>query len=197
MRHSFVFLSVLFALLVLACAAAHADAGDAQTEFSAWAARKSGEFDSRWRQATLRHATGEGAGASVGPGAHGPGHSWTPARSARSSAFAGGRAHTGPQFTRRADGQFLNLSTRTRGGATRGVNKLTSPAQATRAFSGERRLPSNNLSKYTGSVNFGRSSTMRPSPRMGSRISSSANASRTPSGLHGATRARRSPTRGR
>jgi hypothetical protein len=198
MRHV---IALVFAISVLAAVPAAAGTH----EFSAWAAERSSELDRQWDRvstrwspstsspdgtmtdgrgirARIRTRAGEGrAGASTLP-APGLGPGWT---------------HSNLQFTTYNDGLLWLNSTRKRTGPGRGVSTLSSPAAATRGHLAAGRTPFNRNAKYTRTIyTKGRNTGDRLAAPLHNRITRR-NVTRTPSTLHGASRMRRQPSRGR
>ncbi len=205
MRYIRVSIVPLFLLLSIATALPVAASNVHPDDFEGWAMNKSGEIDGRWIRATTREA-----GTAVESGAR-----RTITISRRSAVMKAGRPAKrtgrpsgpatgnstgidGSRFTKRGGQDHLWKSTRDRNGPSRGISKLTSPAQATRASASKRRLPFGSSSKYRRSSGYGRAGAWRRSPKMGTRLSTSGTRRRSssPSMTRGATRVRRSATRG-
>jgi hypothetical protein len=199
MRYINVSIVPLFLLLSIV-AALPADASD---DFEGWALKKGGELDGRWTTAVAREAGAPAEGSA--PTATAPLRSTAmragrPAvRAGRPSKQAAGGLEDidGSKFTKRGSQEFLWQSTKERNGPSRGLSKLTSPAQAERASALKRRLPSNNAEKYRRSIDSGRASAWRRTLHTGTRLSKSGTRLRSssPSLTRGATRVRRSASR--
>jgi hypothetical protein len=197
MRYINVSIVPLFLLLsIITALPAHAS-----TDFEGWALKKGGELDSRWNMAVAREAgtpAGFSAGTTAAPMRSTAVSAKRPAfRAARPTRPAAGCLSVidGSKFTKRGSQDFLWQSTRERNSPSRGVSKLTSPAQAARASALKRRLPSNNAEKYRRTFSTGRASAWRRTLHTGTRLSRSGTHRRasSPSLTRGATRVRRTP----
>ncbi len=205
MRYIRVSIVPLFLLLSIATALPVAASDVHPDDFEGWALKKGGEIDGRWIRAATREA-----GTTVESGAR-----RTMTVSRRSAVMKTGRPAKragrpsgpatgnstgidGSRFTKRGSQDFLWQSTRERNGPSRGISKLTSPAQAVRASAFKRRLPFGTSSKYKRSTGYSRIGVWRKSPKMGTRTSTSGTRRRSTSSsmTRGATRVRRSATRG-
>lgn len=200
MRQAIVF---VFAISILS-AAPPVRAGDGG-RFAEWASVRSGELDRRWEQVTGRWAPSAGAAREVPASERGvsrPERAWTPSYGSPVSplgapGIGSDWTHTNLQFTRYTDGMLLLNSSRKRQGASRGVSTLTSPAAATRGNITIGRSSFDRNVRFTRTIHTkGRNFGSRMSAPLHGRVSRSS-VTRTPSSLHGASRMRRQPSRGR
>lgn len=187
------FLAALIALLPPAAAVAGGIEG-----FDGWAEERCGEIDRQWERVS---SSGRAAGWSgTMPAWSSDDHSRIRGRFEARGRTSGpgtpswsGAASAGFFSSRDTGGRFLWRTSRKRGGPSRGLSTLESPAEARLGFTSNRRLPFNAAGKYTRSSGFGRTGRWRKSPSIGQRISSSRSRRTGASSLtRGATRVRRS-----
>lgn len=178
-------------LLLLLLPTLPARAGEpAQPGFSEWALRQGEALDRDWND-----AVGSISGISTGS-VHSfkvtRGRISSPAKRTRHRFGRGswnGTVNSAGFIHSGISSEFLPLSTRTRNGPSRGVNKLESPAQA--RLSGIRRKPFNSMN-FDRSFSSGHRGSSRKSPAMGTRRSQSSRRSGASSiGSIGSTRTRR------
>jgi len=199
----------LFALAVAIFSISSASAAFAQTGdddgFSDWASGKSHALDRQWDRVTEHWApepaapdgtmsipqrTTIGMRAPIDTGSTGTPSLPTPG-------IGTNWTHTYVQFTDYSDGMLFQASTRNRPHPARGVSRLSSPAAATRGSFTAGRTPFNRNARYTRTIHTkGRNVGSRLSAPLHSRITRRS-VTRTPSALHGASRMRRQPSRGR
>lgn len=205
MRYIRVSIMSLFLLLSIATALPVAASSVHPDDFEGWAMKMSGEIDGRWIRAATREAgvaTADGTRTTMTVLRRST--VMTAGRLAKRAGRPSGPATgnstgiDGSRFTKRGSQDHLWKSTRDRNGPSRGISKLTSPAQATRASASKRRLPFGTSSKYRRSTGYVRAGAWRRSPKMGTRLSTSGTRRRSASSsmTRGATRVRRSATRG-
>lgn len=192
---------IVFGIYILA-AGSPARVGDGDG-FSAWASGRSGELDMRWETVTKTWAPASSRPDGTRTAANGarqpirPRLNGIPASSLSSPGLGTGWTHSNLQFTSYDDGMLLLNSTRKRTGPSRGVSSLSSPAAATRGALAAGRTPFNRNAKYTRTIHTkGRNFGNRMSAPLHNRITRRS-VTRTPSTLHGASRVRRQPSRGR
>ncbi len=212
MRYIKVSTAILLLFLLLPPAASTAAASD---DLHGLVAKISDRLDGRWARVTERHSpagavsapdgtmTVSRRAAVTGTVSRRSAATRAGARPSRSPRPAGGAMKTpgridGSRLTRHGRDDFLWRTTRSRNDPVRGVSKLSSPAKATLAGVFKRRLPRNNAEKYRRTVGSGRAGVWRKSPRMGTRRLTSGTRRRhsSPSMTRGATRVRRTATRG-
>ncbi|MDD3643427.1 MAG: hypothetical protein PHQ19_08210 [Candidatus Krumholzibacteria bacterium] len=200
MRHA---IAIVLTVMMLAASSA-ARASDAPG-FSAWASGKSGELDRQWLSVTGRWSPAAGSpdGISTGSRLGRPGERsrtgfrGAPAPSLPAPGIGADWTRADLPFTTYDDGMLLLNSTRKRPGPSRGVSMLRSPARATRGDTGAGRTAFSRKAEFTHVIHTkGRNAGDRISAPLHNRITKRS-MTRTPSSLHGASRARRQPSRGR
>ena len=178
MRYSAAVASVLlFAVCAFTCGAAAGESGD----FTEWARKQSDACDRNWNNFVQAQPRGP---MKAPVRLHKRGMT-IPGKSAKKPS---GWHMSDKGFIHKAELPFMPMSTTERGGPTRGVSKLRSPASARLSVPHSRRRPVNSSSQIKSSLRR-RSDSTRLSVKSGHRLSTSSRRRRTAS--RRATRTRR------